>query len=343
MNTDLKNQTLAELRALTRRYVEKEYLARYIFSFVHIKAVRSIDEITPLHKNFRRRLKEDGYYISQLKTADKIVDTDGTVKHLFELCDGECIEAVVLFDDERKTLCVSSQVGCSRMCAFCATGKLGFRRNLTAGEIADQINRASEDLGRINNVVYMGMGEPFDNYDNVIRSVRILMDPEGRNIGARHITISTCGLPNAIRALAREDLNIRLAISLHACDDQIRKRIMPGVARCGLNDMMESIKDYQDATGRRVTFEYVMIGDLNDSPEHAAGLCRLIKNVKANVNLVEYNPHPGCEMVPSERVAIMTFRNILENAGIETVVRFKRGRGIRAACGQLGADRLENR
>ena len=246
MFKDLKNNTLSELYQITTRYSDKRYLAEYIFSFIHSKNAITISEITPLSQTIRQRLNSDGYSISQLKIIDKLKDKDGTVKILFELTDGKKIESVLLTDNDRNTVCVSSQVGCRMGCAFCATGLLKFTRNLSAGEIVDQVNQIAGISGRISNVVYMGMGEPMDNLQEVVRSIRILNDPVGRNIGQRHITISTCGITEGIEKIAEHELQVRLAVSLHAPTDSIRRQIMATAKKYPLTNLIKSLKTYQE-------------------------------------------------------------------------------------------------
>jgi 23S rRNA (adenine2503-C2)-methyltransferase len=340
MTKDLKSMTLEELQGLAAGMGQKAFAGGYIFSFIQQKGADGIEDITPLSKAFRQKLSGE-YSISNLTLVSRFEDPDKTVKYLFELPGGGRIESVALFDEGRKTLCISTQSGCSRKCEFCATGYLKFRRNLTAGEIVDQVIKASKDIGRISNVVYMGMGEPLDNYQEVLRSVRILNAAEGLNIGIRHITISTCGIVSGIRKLADEGLGLRLAISLHATDDVMRAGIMPGIGKENLADLLAAVRYYQQKTRQRVTFEYIMIKGLNDSNPYARRLAKLIEPLKANVNIIEYNPHPHSHFVPSDRKTIRQFRDILVASGIETVIRFKRGQAIKAACGQLGSDWLE--
>ncbi|MFH1614670.1 MAG: 23S rRNA (adenine(2503)-C(2))-methyltransferase RlmN [Planctomycetota bacterium] len=340
---DLKNNTLTELQSVVESLDCKKYLAGYIFSFIHVKGVNVIDDITPLPRALRKKLVDAGFYISALKTLETFTDPDGTAKFLFEMGDGNRIETVLMVDSERKTLCLSTQAGCKMNCAFCATGKLKFKRNLTAGEIVDQVIAISRQQGKINNVVYMGMGEPMDNYQAVMKSVHILNDPAGLDIGARHITISTCGILQGIEKLAEEKLQIRLAVSLNAANDSTRSKLMAINNTYPLPALIKAIKTYQRRTGRRVTFEYIMINGLNDSSEDAQKLCRLIKDIKANINLIEYNPHTGCEFSASPRDKIKVFRDVLSESGREVHIRYKRGRNIKAACGQLGSTLLENK
>ena len=337
MDKDLKEKTPAELEQIVVRLGQKKYLAGYIFGFIHDKGVSEISQITPLSKALRAKLTEQGYYISQLKILRKLTDPDGTVKYLFEMLDGNRIETVLLSDDERKTLCVSTQVGCAMNCAFCATAKVKLRRNLTAAEIVDQVNIVQRDEGRISNVVYMGMGEPLLNYDAVVKSVRILNDPTGKNIGIRHITISTCGILPAIKKLAEEDIHPRLAVSLNAPADVLRAKLMPVGAKYSIADLIEAANLYRLKAKQRVTFEYVLIKGVNDTVLHAQMLARMLRHIRCRVNLIEFNPHPGCEFVASGRERIERFAGVLEETGIKTTVRFKMGQSIKAACGQLGA------
>jgi len=340
MSKDLKDKTLDELEHLVVELGQKKYLAGYVFHFIHEEGASEIFQITPLSKAFRTQLTEQGYHISRLEVADKLTDKDGTIKYVFALNTGR-IETVLLHDGGRKTLCVSTQVGCAMGCRFCATAKITFQQNLTAGQIVDQVNIVQRDNGRISNIVYMGMGEPLANYGAVIRSLRILNHPKGKNIGIRHITVSTCGLVPAIRRLADEDLLPRLAISLNAPTDELRAKLMPIGAKYPIADLLAAVRFYQGRTRQRVTFEYVMIKDMNDLPEHARLLLKLLEGISCNVNLIEHNPFPGCEFAGSSGARIRQFASILERGGIETTLRFRMGRGIKAACGQLGASQLQ--
>lgn len=340
MEKDLKNKTLEQLEQLVIDYGGKKYLAKYIFTFIHAKDAARIDDITPLPKTFRQNLTEQGFYVSQLKTIETFVDPDGTIKFLFEADDGIRFESVLLVDDgetNRKTLCISCQAGCRMACTFCATARLKFTRNLTAGEIADQLNQAAIHSGKINNVVYMGMGEPFDNYEEVMRSVHIINNQTGKSIGQRHITVSTCGLTEGIVRFADEHLQVRLAISLHATNDRTRKRLIPSTTEHTIDKLIRSAKNYQEKTQRRVTFEYCMIKGINDSQKDAADLIKLLKGMNVGINLIEYNPHKRCKFEASSVRKIQQFKDTLMQAGFVAIIRYKRGRKINAACGQLGA------
>ncbi|HBG27474.1 MAG: 23S rRNA (adenine(2503)-C(2))-methyltransferase [Planctomycetes bacterium GWF2_41_51] len=341
MDKDFKNKTPEELKAIVAKYGGKEYLSKYIFTYLHQHNLNDINLMTTLSKDMRKRIVDDGYYITQLKIEAKLVDPDGTVKYLFQTADGNKIESVLLDENGRKTICVSTQVGCRLGCKFCATGALGFQRNLDAGEIIDQVSAICADSGcKVNNLVYMGMGEPLENYDNTMRAVRINATEIGKQIGFRRQTISTVGIPEAIRKLADEDVFPRLAVSLHSADDGVRKEIVPAAHKYSLKELLSAMKYYNETTGRRITIEYCMIDGVNDSFDLARKLIQYIRPLKVGVNLIEYNPHPGADYQPARREQIKEFKDMLMQAGFETIIRFRRGQAVKAACGQLGADRL---
>jgi 23S rRNA (adenine2503-C2)-methyltransferase len=338
---DLKDKTLDELERIVVDLGQKKYLARYIFHFIHVEDATHISQITPLSKAFREQLVRLDYAISRLTLLNKQTDGDGTTKYVFALGDGHRIETVLLLEDKRRTLCLSTQAGCAMGCSFCATARIGFQANLTAGQIVDQVNSIQQEAGRISNIVYMGMGEPLANYGAVIKSLSILNHPAGKNIGLRHITVSTCGLIPGIRKLAGEEVRPRLGVSLNAPTDALRTQLMPINAKYPIAELMKAVRFYQSKTRQRATFEYVMINRLNDSSRHARMLVTLLDGLLCNVNLIEHNPYPGCKFQGSDKERIKQFASVLERAGIETTVRFRKGRGIKAACGQLGADWLD--
>ncbi len=342
MSKDLKDKTLDKLEKTVVDLGQKKYLAAYIFHFIHVEDAVEISQITPLSKRLREHLVEQGYYISRLAVLKKLTDKDGTAKYVFSVGDGNRIETVLLPDEARRTLCVSTQVGCSMGCRFCATARVPFERNLTAAQIVDQVNIVQSDAGRISNVVYMGMGEPLANYEAVVKSLGMLNHPKGKNIGIQHITVSTCGLAPAIKRLAAEDVRPRLAVSLNAPSDALRTKLMPINAKYPITDLMAAVRLYQSRTRQRVTFEYVMIREVNDSASQAKMLVNLLEGLACNVNLIEHNPYPGCDFAGSDSGRIRQFASVLEAAGIETTVRFRMGRGIQAACGQLGAEWLRS-
>jgi len=341
MDKDLKNLLRPQIAQLVAGLGGMPYWAKYLFSFIHAKGVLTVEDVTTLPKAFRRVVTEAGFFISRLQTVGRFTDPDGTVKFVFAIPDGPRIEAVVLEDGGRHTLCISSQAGCRMGCRFCATGQLGFQADLTAAQIVDQVYQIAAAGIEADNIVYMGMGEPLDNYDAVLRSVRILHDEEGRNIGQRRITISTCGLPSGIEKLAKEGLQVRLAISLHGPSDAARQDLMPTARRFSIAEVLQAVENYQHETGRRVTFEYCMIQEVNDYPDQARLLLKILEGINANVNLIELNPFPGCPFRASAKPRIQHFAHVLEDGGMETCVRFRRGRTIKAACGQLGADWLK--
>lgn len=341
MDKDLKNKTPAELKAIVAKYGGKEYLSKYIFTYMHQHNLNDINLMTTLSKEMRKKIVDEGYYITELKIVEKLTDPDGTVKYLFETPDGNKIESVLLDENGRKTICISTQIGCRLGCKFCATGALGFVRNLTAGEIIDQVSAICSDAQcKVNNVVFMGMGEPLENYDNTLRAVRIFAAETGKQIGVRRQTISTVGLPEEIRKLADEDIYPRLAVSLHAADENVRQQIVPVANKYPLKDLTAAMKYYNEKTGRRITIEYCMIDGVNDGFDLARKLVQFVRPLKASVNLIEYNPHPGADYQPARREQIKAFKDMLMQAGFETIIRFRRGQGIKAACGQLGADRI---
>jgi 23S rRNA (adenine2503-C2)-methyltransferase len=339
MTKDLKDKTQDELEEIAVSLGGQRYQGGYIFSFLHALGVNDINKITPLSKALRGRLAEGGYFISQLTIVTRQCEPDGTTKYLFGLCDDNRIEAVFLPGRKRQTVCVSTQAGCSMNCLFCATAKIKFKRNLTTAEIIDQANSIAQDTGRrLTSIVYMGMGEPLSNFEAVLKAVRILNHPDGKNIGIRHQTISTCGNVDGIRRLAEESIRPRLAISLNAPSDNLRDKLMPINKKYPISELLRAVNFYQTRTRMRVTFEYILIKGVNDSSLHAQMLTKLIKGIKCNINLIEYNPHAGCELSASSPQVIKRFAAVLEKSGIETSTRFKMGQKIKAGCGQLGAD-----
>lgn len=276
-------------------------------------------------------------------TATPFVSNDGnTVKALITLHDGLKIEAVLMKHKERNTICVSTQVGCPLACSFCATGQMGFKRNLEMSEIVEQIlffaRYLKQTEKKITNVVYMGMGEPFLNYDNVINSIKYLNDKETLNLGIRHFSISTSGIPDKIRKFAEEGLEVNLALSLHAADEMLRSKLMPVNDSYPLRKVLEALKEYQETTRRKIMFEYIMIDDVNDADVDAKKLIDIVKKFICVVNLIPYNSSKNSIFQPSPIATIKRFRSILENAKVDVVQRFNYGRDINAACGQLATD-----
>ena len=288
--------------------------------------------------NIKERLNKD-FSFDMIKLIVKQED-NLVKKYLFELIDGERIESVVMFHDYGISVCVSSQVGCNMSCAFCESGRLKKRRNLEAYEIVEQILLIEQDIGkRISHIVVMGIGEPFDNYDNVMRFVKIVNDNKGIDIGSRHITISTCGIVPGIYEFMNEEGQVNLAISLHAPNDEIRNKIMPISKRYKLEELMEAIKKYISVTKRRVTFEYIMLDNINDSNECAMKLSKLLKGINCYVNLIPYNETENISFRRSKNSQIMKFYDILKKNSINVTIRKEFGSKVDAACGQLRASK----
>lgn len=332
---DLLDLTLEELQQLMLTLKQEKFRAKQVYQWLN-KGIKDIDDMTNLSKSFREALK-DVSHISRLTVKHKLVSKiDGTTKYLFALDDGNIIESVLMFYKHGLTVCISSQVGCKMGCKFCASTGLGFVRNLTAGEILNQVITIQSDAGkRIGNIVIMGIGEPLDNYDNVIKFLRMVNHPEGINIGYRHISLSTCGLVPKILDLASENMPITLSISLHATNDEVRGEIMPVNKKYSIDKMIEACKIYTEVTKRRITFEYAMISGVNDTKENAFELAKRIKGMLCHVNIIPVNSIETADYNKSGKQNIEKFRQILEKHGIETTVRRELGADIDAACGQL--------
>jgi 23S rRNA (adenine2503-C2)-methyltransferase len=312
-----------------------KFRARQIHNWIYLKSVKSIDEMTDLSKDFREQLSQIAK-VSDARIKTKQTSEDGTIKYLIEYPDENCVETVLMRFDNRANLtaCVSSQVGCAVNCAFCATGKRGFVRNLSASEIIEQVLTIQRDTGlKVTNVVFMGQGEPLLNLDNVLKSLDIFN--KDFQIGARRITISTSGIIPQINKLAELDMQSTLALSLHAPDSEIRKQIMPIENKYPLHELKKALKNYTDKTGRRITIEYVLIKDLTDTIEMAKQTANFLKDIKCNVNLIPYNPVEKNSFEKPSNNAVMKFKYILEHSGKKVTIRLERGADIDAACGQL--------
>jgi len=337
----MKNLFGYTLEALTEELVsigESKFRAKQLFSWIYQKKVFDFDQMSDISKSFREVLKRD-YCLELPKIFTKQVASDGTVKLLLEMSDGAKVETVLMRYNYGNAICVSSQVGCNMCCAFCASGLLKKERNLSSAEIMGEVlvmNSLLEQEGEnVTHVVVMGTGEPFDNYENVLNFVRTINCPFALAIGARHITVSTCGLVDGIRRYAEENLQINLAISLHAPNDEIRKRLMPIARKYSLDELMEAIKYYEQKAGRRVTFEYILIDGLNDSVENAEELAKLIRGTQAYVNLIPYNPVKEKPFGRSSNTRTRAFWDRLMKLGVNTTIRKEFGTDIDAACGQL--------
>ena len=332
---DLKDLEYKELEDFVIGLGEKKYRAAQLFKWLH-SGVSSYDEMTDISKAFRERLKEISY-VSTLVIEQKLVSgLDGTVKYLFRLPDGNSIESVVMRYKHGLTICVSSQVGCRMGCRFCASTIGGLYRSLTAGEILNQLLFAEKDLNeRISNIVLMGIGEPLDNYDNIIRFLHNVNNEKGRNIGYRHITLSTCGIVPEIYRLADENLPITLTISLHAPNDRIRNSIMPISLKYSIDELIGACKYYTEKTGRRLSFEYSLISGVNDSADNARELANLVRPLAAHVNLIPVNKVEERSYRHGTKEDINAFCAILTEKGINATVRRELGSDISASCGQL--------
>lgn len=332
---DLKDFEYDELTEYLQSIGEKKFRAEQIFSWLH-KGAESYEEMTNLSKATREKLEKETY-VSTLKIREQYISKlDGTVKYLFELPDGNCIESVVMRYKHGLTICISSQVGCRMGCRFCASTIGGLYRNLTAGEILNQVIFAEKDIGeRIGNIVIMGIGEPLDNYDNIIKFLHNVNHEKGLNIGYRHITLSTCGVVPKIYELAKENLPITLTISLHAPNDAIRDTIMPVNHAYKIDELMAACKSYHETTGRRISFEYSLIHGVNDSEQNAVELVNLIKGMHAHVNLIPVNKVEERDFEKGSREQINFFCEKLISMGVNATVRRELGSDISASCGQL--------
>lgn len=331
----LSGLTQSEFEKITEKLKASKFRARQIHNWIYLKSVKSIDEMTDLSKDFREKLKEIAD-VSEIKIKTKQTSDDGTIKYLIEYPDGHCVETVLMRFDNRANLtaCVSSQVGCAVNCAFCATGKRGFIRNLTAQEIIEQVLTIQRDTGlKVTNVVFMGQGEPLLNLDNVLSALKIFN--EDFQIGARRITLSTSGIVPQINKLAELDMQSTLALSLHAPISEVRKQIMPIENKYPLSEVKKALKNYIEKTGRRITIEYVLIKDLTDTIEMAKKTAEFLKDLKCNINLIPYNPTEKNGFKKPDGSAIMKFKYILEHSGKKVTIRLERGADIDAACGQL--------
>lgn len=333
---DIKSFSYNELEIEMKALNLPQYRAKQIFSWLHEKGVENFDEMLNLPKTVRKTLSEL-YYISVATIEKKQVSCyDSTVKYLFRMYDGEFVESVLMSYHHGYTICISTQVGCKMGCTFCATGKSGFSRNLTASEMLSQIQSAQKDNNiRISNIVLMGMGEPLDNFDNVIKFLSLVSDDNGMNIGMRHISLSTCGVVPKIYDLADLKLQITLSVSLHAPNDNIRSRTMPINRKYSVSELIKACKYYSAKTNRRITFEYAMISGVNDSDSCAEELAQLLKGMLCHINLIPVNNVTGSGYQKSNKKRLVDFSKILEKNGIPATVRRTLGSDIDASCGQL--------
>lgn len=314
---------------------ELSYRGKQVFRWL-TQGVTSFDEMSDLSKSLREKLKEKAFITKPEIVRKQVSARDGTVKYLFGLADGNCVETVVMRYQHGNSVCLSTQAGCHMGCAFCASFEKGETRDLTPAEMLDQVLFAQKDSGlKISNIVLMGTGEPLDNYDNVVQFLRLVSCPEGLNIGMRHISLSTCGLVPRIRELSQLDFQLTLSISLHAPNNKIRSTIMPVNNKYPVEELIRACRDYFAATGRRISFEYAMIAGVNDSDGCARELAALLRGLMCHINLIPLNHVEGSPLAPSSRETIRRFQEILQKKGFNVTVRRSLGGDIDASCGQL--------
>ena len=339
---NIKDYNLNELEEKLILIGEKKYRAEQIFKWLYVEKVKEFDDMTNLSLELREKLKQN-YTMCNYKILKKQESSDGTKKYLFDVLDGNAIETVLMQYNHGKTICVSSQIGCKMGCKFCASTGIKFARNLTAGEIVEQILAVEQDIkDKISNVVFMGIGEPFDNYENVIKAVKIINNQKGLNIGARHISISTSGLVNRIYDFANEDLQCTLSISLHSTNNEKRSSMMPVNDVYPIEELMKACNYYIKKTNKRISFEYALAKDNNDNLEDAKQLVKLLKGMLCHVNLIPINKIENGAYTKSTNENIIKFRDYLNENGIVATIRRELGSDIDAACGQLRRKNLGN-
>ena len=339
---NIKDFNLDELQEELVSIGEKKYRAEQIFKWIYVEKVKEIDEMTNLSLELREKLKAN-YTMCNYQILRKQESSDGTKKYLFDVLDSNAIETVLMQYHHGKTICVSSQIGCKMGCKFCASTGIQFVRSLTAGEIVEQILAVEQDIkDKISNVVFMGIGEPFDNYDNVMKAIKIINNQKGLNIGARHISVSTSGLVPKIYDFANEDLQCTLSISLHATNDEKRSSMMPVNKKYSIEELMKACRYYIDKTNKRISFEYALAKDNNDNLDDAKELVKLLKGMLCHVNLIPINKIENGSYTKSTNENIIKFRDYLNDNGIVATIRRELGSDIDAACGQLRRKNLKN-
>lgn len=339
---DIKSLTLEEMEEAVVQLGEKAFRGRQMYEWMHVKLARSIEDMTNLSKELRRKCEENFSYTSlkAVKTQESAID--GTKKFLFSLEDGNLVETVWMKYKHGNSVCISSQVGCRMGCRFCASALDGLERNLRPSEMLDQIYEVTRLTGeRVSHVVVMGTGEPFDNFDNLLRFIQLLTDEHGLHISQRNVTVSTCGIVPKIKLLAEKKLQITLALSLHAATDKKRQQLMPVAKVYSLAELMEACQYYFTHTGRRMTYEYSLVGGVNDKKEDAEELISLLGRQNCHVNLIPVNPVKERNYVESTYEQVQAFKNILEKNGINVTIRREMGRDIDGACGQLRRRQME--
>ncbi|MBO5349103.1 MAG: 23S rRNA (adenine(2503)-C(2))-methyltransferase RlmN [Clostridia bacterium] len=338
---NIKDYNLDELQEELINLGEKKFRAEQIFKWLYVEKVKSFDDMTNLSLELREKLKQN-YTMCNYNIIKKQESSDGTKKYLFDVLDGNAIETVLMQYHHGKTVCVSSQIGCKMGCKFCASTGVKFIRSLTAGEIVEQILAVEQDINdRISNIVFMGIGEPLDNYDNVIKAIKILNNQKGLSIGTRHISVSTSGIVPRIYDLANENIQCTLSISLHATTDEKRSSMMPINNRYNIQELMKACKDYIKITNKRISFEYALAKDNNDNLDDAKQLVKLLKGMLCHVNLIPINKIENGKFSKSTNENILKFRDFLNENGIVATIRRELGSDIDAACGQLRRKNLK--
>ena len=340
--TDIKSMNMDELTEFIISLGEKKFRAKQIYEWIHVKHVESFDEMTNISKKFIQVLKDNAILISLKKEEVQVSKLDGTRKYLFALDDGNVIESVLMKYHHGNSVCISSQVGCKMGCRFCASTLNGCVRNLTPSEMLDQVYRIQKLTGeRVSNIVIMGSGEPMDNYDNVVKFLELINSEKGLNISQRNITVSSCGIVPKLKELADLKLQITLAISLHAPNDELRKTMMPIANKYSIEEIMDVCRYYIESTGRRISFEYSLVKGVNDSMECAKQLIDLVKGMNCHINLIPVNPIKERDYKQTGKDEVYAFKNKLEKNGINVTIRREMGRDIDGACGQLRKKFLE--
>ena len=336
--------SLKDLEEYLTSREEKAFHAKQLYRWIYDKRIDDFSMMSDISKHLLEKLQQD-FTIDRLTIKEKQISKDGTQKYLFELSDGSLIESVLMIFDYGYSVCVSSQVGCNMGCRFCASGLLKKQRDLTPGEIVLQVLMIQKELdqkdARLGNIVVMGTGEPFDNYDNVMKAMSIINDPYGLKIGARHISISTCGLVPGIERFAKENLQYNLAISLHAPNNELRSSLMPVNNAYPLEELFRALKDYSKDNNRRLTFEYLLLKGINDEKEHVLQLKQLLKGMNAYINLIPYNTVKEKDYESSGEERALRFYDMLKKENVAVTLRTRKGDDIDAACGQLRANKLK--
>ncbi len=334
--------TLPQLSVEIKELGQPAFRAKQIYHWLHQKLVVDFEQMSDQPKKLIETLTEK-YNITNPEVITKQEAKDGTIKYLLRLWDGNAIETVLMRSNYGNTVCVSTQVGCRMGCRFCASTQGGLVRNLDAGEIAAQIYTAQKDIdARVSNIVLMGIGEPLDNYDEVMTFLNIISSPEGLNIGMRGISLSTCGIVPKIDMLAQEKLQLTLSVSLHAPNNEIRSGMMPVNDAFPLEQLLPAVRKYQDTTGRRISFEYSLVNGVNDTPQNARELAKQLKGMGAHINLIPINPVDGSPYTATDANNAKKFRDLLESLGLNATIRRRLGTEISAACGQLRRERTQN-